>query len=450
MTSKSKYNSFSVSGVNALPRFGNGIQTETKENLSPYSKAVALYIHIPYCRSICQFCMLRRGAKTVKSIPDHFIDVLVSEFYLYRSQLEECNISAIYFGGGTPSMLNCKQLDRLMLSLRKTFIIRDDVEITFEGEPVSLNNEDLLNSLLANNIQRISFGLQTFNKSLRALLGRTDKISDVFNTRELIDRKGFRELNVDYLYYLPSTGVSFLENELKQMCELSPNSIDCHPLKYISCSTNMLEEMRNKKLVVPSHNERILLFNHIREWCKQNGYIEHFVDQYSRLDKKNSNLYMQHLYGMNGGEYIGFGPGARSHFKDIGFQNNQNVDIYLNNIRAGKKPYIRNVWAAMSDNYITCFPKRNDTLLTGDIQKSSAPDYFFEQLNNLTNRGYLQKKNGGYIMSKNGLNWYQNLQEELLSIEQRANHISTAKKRMSKFQRFGEYFNNIGELYDRQ
>jgi anaerobilin synthase len=438
------YTSFSVAGINALPRFGEQFQSIFKEEVKPKSETIALYVHIPYCKTICQFCMLRKGAKATDEIPGLFIKSLINEFGLYRELLQNCKISTIYFGGGTPSMLSAFQFEEVLLALDKIFVFADDIEITFEGEATSLQKTDLLIALKRNHVRRISFGLQTFDENIRRLLGRTDCIGDLFKLRQQLDSLGFEEVNVDYIYNLPGTDVGFIEKDLLALKSFSPDSFDCHPLKYVSCSGFMLKEIVQNRMSVPNAEMRIAMFNTIREWAINNQFSEQFADQYSRIPGDNSNVYMKHLYGLNGGEYIGFGPGARSHYGDFGFSNNQNIDQYSTQIHGRVKPIAKSVHAPLSDNYITCFPKRNSRIYLDDIERSTDPAYFIEKLNCLSDRGYIEITNNGYSLTYLGLSWYQNIQEELLSKKQLLNHRATIKERANKLNNFDGYFDDLG------
>src|SRR5438105_2150903 len=104
------FNKFSISGINALTRLGifNNNYINILE-IRPVSKVVSLYIHVPFCKSICHFCMLRRGAKVVSDVPQLYIDSIIADIGFHKRNLEEVGINSIYFGGGTPSMLNSNQ-----------------------------------------------------------------------------------------------------------------------------------------------------------------------------------------------------------------------------------------------------------------------------------------------------------------------------------------------------
>jgi len=342
--------------------------------------------------------------------------------------------------------LSYQQFERIIAELFHLFSIVPGVEITFEGEAASLKNNDLLKALKNNRVARVSFGLQTFDERIRKVLGRTDELADLYTVRERLEVIGFTEVNIDYIYNLPDTDLEFLSGDLAHLKTFAPTSVDCHPLKYVSCSSFMLRQIMENKMTIPDAQLRIAMYRLIRQWMSQNGYVEQFADQYSKKDLSDSNIYMKHLYGLSGGEYIGFGPGARSHFGDFGSTNAQQTDNYNKLINAGKLPVEKRVYAPLADNFITCFPKRNDKLTLEAIGLSTDPAYFTEKLEGLKNQGYLNFDDRGYVLTPEGLNWYQNLQEELLSPDQLNRHMETAKQRVNKLDYFNGYFDGLGGL----
>lgn len=441
------FDKFSISGINALPRFGLvNAKDISIRNLKPHSNTISLYIHIPFCKSICHFCMLRRSARAVSDVPKIYLKNLIRDIELHQINLEGITVNSIYFGGGTPSMLKGNQFEELLKAIYKNYSIASNVEITFEGEPQSLNSIDLLTALKNNGVDRVSFGLQTFHKEIRNLLGRTDSISDIKELFFTLDKYDFKEINVDYLYNLPNTNVEFIENEFKLLKEFNPTSIDCHPLKYISCSGFLLQNIVDKRMSLPDSNLRIDMFSYIRQYLLNNSYKEQFADQYSVYDISETNQYMRNLYGLDGGEYLGVGPGSRSHFGDIGFTKTQNLDNYFSIISQNNFPVERITTASLIDNYITCFPKRNDKLFISDIMKSQHSAYFIKELSNLKENGYIDFANDYFTLTPLGLSWYQNLQEILLSPIQRNKHLENVETRKQKFEKYGNYFERIGSV----
>ena len=142
----------------------------------------------------------------------------------------------------------------------------------------------------------------------------------------------------------------------------------------------------------------------------------------------------------------GFGPGSRSHYSDLGYSKNQDIQAYLEKIKNNMIPVDRWTFAPLIDNYITCFPKRNDMLTLTDIEKSSDPIYLNGLIMELHKGGYISEKDNGFILTSYGINWYQNLQEVLLSKNQRDSHLESVTERAKKLTDFDSFFNSVGTI----
>jgi coproporphyrinogen III oxidase-like Fe-S oxidoreductase len=448
--SQLRYDAFSVVAVNALPRFPAVGERETIDTSTalPYGPKIGLYVHIPVCLSICPFCMLRKGARASPQVEDSIFSAILREIELIGERVaQKVSVDSIYVGGGTPSVLSEKQILELFALCARVFECDENVEITFEAEARSLLDRSKVMALADCGVRRVSYGVQTFDESLRRLLGREDSVSDLFRLRELLTRAEITDVNVDYMYNLPSTTPSTVEQDLQLLDELAPTSVDCHPLKYTSCAHTVLSAIVDRRLSIPSSAERVATFNLIQQWMIERGYRAQFSDQYrkSELGMEN-NVYMQRLYGLRGGEYIGVGPGARSHFGDVGYTTAEDFHRYVRSVAENRVPVVRTVRAPMHDNYITCFPKRGDSLTDKAVAASRYSAYYRVRLMEFAKAGLIRRTHNRYVLTEAGLPWYQNLQEELLSPAQRRNHMQGASARAEKLLRYGDYFNPVGRI----
>lgn len=450
MNKASPFEQFSLASVNALPRFGSrGYNPEIlKTSIQVYRPLhpVGIYIHIPFCKTICPFCMLRRRAKKSDIVPNEYIDALLKELKEKFKIFKPDRIDCLYIGGGTPSVMSSQQIKYLIQNVLLLTDTTEDFEITFEGEAQTLGQMEILNTLKEVNVKRISFGVQTFDNAIRKLLGRTDSIEDINKLLTNAKKLNFEDINIDYMYNLPGTNVSFIDKDFDIIESLPVTSVDCHPLKYTSCSTSLLRSIKDKELSIPDAKLRIKMFNTIRDRLANKNYFAQFTDQYCRLANFKGNIYMQHLYGLRGGEYIGVGAGSRGHIAGFGYTNIMDMREYVIRLNKNEHVYDRIIEAPMLDNYIACFPKRNDLLKKTAIKKSIFQNYYYQKLNKLTETGAIIENKDGWLLTNVGLQWYQNLQEVLLSPTQKKLHNETSKVRGGKLNVFGNYFKNCGTL----
>ncbi|MDR0660444.1 MAG: radical SAM protein [Prevotellaceae bacterium] len=442
------YKKFSIYGVSGLPRFGEfqGANNFKIEELTPYQENISLYVHIPFCQQGCNFCQLRFGGIVVNSIPQIYIDTLISEISIISKFYYNKIIDSIHFGGGTPSLLNEIQFKGIITSIKNNFNCSDDISVSIEGDADSFINSKLIYALQDNKVKNISIGVQTFDEELRSILGRRDSIENIYLLKDILSKFKQIDLNIDYLYNLPQMSNSVIEKDINIINTLSPHSIDIHPLKYSSCNYNLLKTIFDKKYILPDTQRRIFEFNLLRSNFTDMGYEEIFVGYYSKGN--NVNKYLLRLHNLLGGEYIGIGLGARSYYGDYSFSNTFNLKDYYSMINASNiKPISRYVFAPLSDNFITLFPKRGKELHFSDIDISKERDYFYDVLFMLERGEYLKNESKSFKMTTNGYNWYQNMMESLLSISQKKLHIENLRNRAKIFNDFNNFFDSIGSEY---
>ena len=182
------------------------------------------YIHIPFCEKICSYCDFCKMFYNEKLV-DKYLDELENEiFSLYKGE----KLETIYIGGGTPSCLNIKQLNRLFLiidKLNKSY----DVEFTIECN-FSNTSKEKLELFKKYGVNRLSFGLETSNSKQLAFLERDESKDNTRRIIELARREGFNNINVDLMYALPGENIDDLEIDLKFIYSLDVEHISCYSL----------------------------------------------------------------------------------------------------------------------------------------------------------------------------------------------------------------------------
>ncbi len=443
-----KYNHFSIFGISSLPSFGDSKSQDNTDiySINPLSKNLTLYIHIPFCKAECNFCKLRQGGYGTPNVPDEYVGALLKELKIIANRYNGIVIDSIYFGGGTPSLLNNTQLERILHTAIKNYNCSEDISISIEGDAHTLLNKDFIMMLSQNNVTKVSVGVQTFNKEMRKLLGRFDEVNEIFKVRDEICKFGIDDFNIDYMYNLPEIKGFAISDDLKLLYDLNPTSVDLQPLKYASCKFTFLQYIVNNKIDLPTSEKRINELESIRSNLNLHDYKEQYIGYFSNINRYESK-YLGRLCGYHGGEYIGIGLGARSYIGDYAFKNTHNLKYYINKIKYyNEKPVDKIVYAPLSNSFIASFPKRGTRLLLSEVDKTTNPDYFHSLLNDLIYGGYVKKEEDCYKLTDVGINWYQNMQETLLSPDQKKRHLEDLKKWTRMLYKFNGYFHNIGGL----
>ena len=266
--------------------------------MEPYS----VYIHIPYCKKKCRYCNFLSTAPEVKDI-DTYIEAMKSELRLYKPFLSNREIKSIFIGGGTPSLLEPDQLKQLIAAISLSLTIKNTVEITMEANPESISAEKL-KAMHNLGINRLSIGLQSFDDNVLKSLGRIHNAESSFAAIEKARSAGFRNINVDVIYGIPSQDIT---KELNGIKAITPEHVSFYYLT-IEQGTPLSMDKIFKPLNDDSFQE---LYLKIHEEMLAAGYDHYEVSNFAKKG-------FQSVHNMNywqRGDYLGIGSGAHGFFK---------------------------------------------------------------------------------------------------------------------------------------
>ncbi|MCJ8270506.1 MAG: radical SAM protein [Psychrosphaera sp.] len=240
-----------------------------------------LYIHIPYCHDICQFCPFHVRVDNDESVFRLYTDYLCREIQLLSKQqyIKDMTFSAVYFGGGSPSIFPVEQLERIFQAINRYFDISVSAEISFEGEPQTLGDPARLDLLKQFNVSRISFGLQTYDQKTRELFKIKATLADVENVRVNGRARGFADINVDMMYDLPGQNLITLEQDMQRLLEDDYDSVDYYNLHYFAFPKKFKLDMTNGKIAAkPNADMHMKLTQSVTDFMTTHGY-NHVADQ---------------------------------------------------------------------------------------------------------------------------------------------------------------------------
>ncbi len=282
----------------------------------------SIYIHIPFCKSICTYCDFPKVFSDSQMIDEYLIALKkeIEEYY------NDDVLNTIYIGGGTPSCLNMNQLNELakIISLLK---ISNDYEFTFECNVDDLN-ENLLEYLKALQVNRLSIGIQSFNNEKLIYLGRHAEFEDVLDKITLARSFGFNNINVDLMFGLPIEKFTMLKKDLKLFLKLKPDHISCYSL-IIENHTILF----NNKQTPLDDNLEYKMYCYINNKLKKSKFEHYEVSNYSLANHKSAH----NLIYWNNKEYYGFGLGAHGYIEGFRYENTRSLTEYLNgNYRLNK------------------------------------------------------------------------------------------------------------------
>lgn len=276
-----------------------------------------LYIHIPFCESICHYCdFVKRKPKDDQMI-DLYLDTLEKEIATYRSHFS--TIETIYIGGGTPSMLSVSQLMRLFEMVKEIH----PREYTIEVNPESYDQKkgDLM---VQYGINRVSLGVQTFNESLLQSLNRKHTKSQVFSVIDHLRTLGINNISVDLIYAIPGQTVSMLEEDLEIIQSLDIPHVSCYSL-ILEEKTFFYHLFLKGLFKTMDEDTEATMYEMVMERLKSYGYEHYEISNYA----KNQMYSMHNLIYWTLGEYIGVGAGAHGFIDGYRTFNQRLISKYM-------------------------------------------------------------------------------------------------------------------------
>ena len=259
------------------------------------------YIHIPFCKKICSYCDFCKNYYN-ELVVDGYLDNLKKEISKnYKNEV----LDTLYIGGGTPSSLSSKNLNKLIYIL-KTFKLNHDYEYTFECNYQDIN-EKVLPILKSSGVNRISIGIQTFNEKYSKILNRD------INKKEMIEKinltkKYFSNINIDLMYALPGESINDLKMDLEIIRKLDVSHISTYAL-IIEDHTNL--KLQNIKETRDDIQNKMYYL--IVDYLKNNGYNHYELSNFAKENYESRH----NLTYWNNDNYYGFGAGASGFIDNI-------------------------------------------------------------------------------------------------------------------------------------
>ncbi len=337
-------------------------------------KNKGLYIHIPFCDEICPYCAFAHVLASLNK-QDLYIDRLVNDLNLYHNEF----FSSIYIGGGTPSSLSLKQLDKLLSAL--DYFIKKNVSFTIEANPSSLD-EDKIKLFSKHHVNRISLGIETFDLSLQNVLNRHSSYLDIKELIRLIKKYRIDDINVDLMYGIPQESNETLKKDLELMCSLD--------ITHISCYCLQVEEHTlffNQKIKEMDEDNAADQYEIICKYLKEKGFIHYEISNFA---KENYQSKHNLLYWRNE-EYVGLGISSAGYENKIRYTNENSLSHYLNNTLKREEEIITPELDELY--YIILHLRLKEGIVLKDYKKKFHKDFLVEyetQIKKLNELNYLE------------------------------------------------------------
>lgn len=287
-----------------------------------------IYIHVPFCIRKCRYCDFY--SQTDLSLCDAFVDALIREIELAS---DPGPVDSLYFGGGTPSLLDPTQIERVILSLRARFAISPDPEITLETNPGTVD-EQRLHDFRAAGVNRLNLGIQSFDADNLSHLGRIHTAAEASRAAEAARAAGFSNLGLDLIYGLSGQTATALQSDLEKAAAFNPEHLSCYLLTYERGTP--LDRAREQGRLTPlPESETADLFLLNREFLEAAGYTQYEISNFARADQYRSRHNSKYW---TFAPYIGLGPAAHSFLAPVRHWNHRDLGAYLADLDKGRLP----------------------------------------------------------------------------------------------------------------
>ncbi|NNE25447.1 MAG: radical SAM family heme chaperone HemW [Saprospiraceae bacterium] len=290
-----------------------------------------IYIHIPFCKQACHYCNFHFS--TSLKLMDDMVDAIVIEMALRKNYLSDESIQTIYFGGGTPSLLEAVHFKKIFDKIHELYMVADQAEVTLEANPDDLSMEKI-QILKEYGINRLSVGIQSFFDNDLQWMNRSHNSLQAHQVLEHAGKAGIDNISIDLIFGgLHATEASWKKN-LEIAVEYKIPHISCYGLT-IEERTALAHQLKTGKTSVASEEKQSLFYQMANDYLSEAGYLHYEISNYSlpgKLSVHNTSYWQQK-------PYIGLGPSAHSFNGTTRQWNLANNPKYIESLSDNKVPF---------------------------------------------------------------------------------------------------------------
>jgi len=289
----------------------------------PVAQPLALYLHIPFCQARCHYCAFNTYAG-LKALHVPYVAALARAITLWGKALgPDWEVSTIFFGGGTPSLLPEGDIARILDSVHQSFRVAADPEVSLEANPGTVEHGSF-RELRAAGVNRLSIGVQSFQRRWLRFLGRIHSTDEAVAAYNEARAAGFQNINLDLIYGMPGQTAAEWEDDLLQAIALGPEHLSCYSL-IVEEGTILARGVASGRIPPPDPDEAADRHEEAERLLASAGYEQYEICNWSRPDRRcRHNLVYWHNE-----PWLGLGPGARSYLSPYRFADIEEPDQYI-------------------------------------------------------------------------------------------------------------------------
>ncbi len=290
-----------------------------------------VYIHFPFCKQACDYCNFYFSTQMKNK--ENILVSIKKEIELRDFDLGEGPLESIYFGGGSPSLLNANEIESLILKIKQKFYFSSKTEITLEINPDDVTKE-YLEAVKGIGVNRLSIGIQSFLDKDLLIMNRIHNSKQSIDSLEIVS-KVFDNYSLDLIYGIPGSTIEEWDLNIVKALEFKPKHFSCYALT-IEPKTVLSTKVKNKKIVLLDDDVIKKQFDHVISVLEQNNYLHYEVSNFAKpnyMSTNNRNYWL-------GKPYLGIGPSAHSFDGKLKRSwNISNNNLYIKSIKEGILPF---------------------------------------------------------------------------------------------------------------
>jgi len=308
---------------------------------SPTAAALGLYLHVPFCRKRCKFCYFRVYTDTSAADVERYSQGLAREAALVAQQpaVAGRTLKYVYFGGGTPSFLSVRQLEKLVAGLHASFGWNDAQEVTFECEPGTLS-EPKVKALRSLGMTRISLGVENFDDGILEANGRAHLSGEIGRAWDWIKAADFPNTNVDLIAGMVGETLESWQRTVEKTLALEADSVTIYQME-LPFNTTFVHDAKESGTVAP-----------VADWATKRAWVDYAFNRFAEQGYVVSSAYTlvrdpQRVHFRyrdmlwEGSDLLALGVASFGHLSGIHYQNATHWDEYLAAVEAGRLPVVR-------------------------------------------------------------------------------------------------------------
>jgi oxygen-independent coproporphyrinogen-3 oxidase len=315
--------------------------------LSNTEQGISLYIHLPFCESLCTYCGCNTRITCNHAVESPYLEAVLKEWNLYLALLDEKpRISEIHLGGGTPTFFSPENLERLLRGIMDTAILSDTFEGSFEAHPNNTLREHL-QALAGLGFRRLSLGIQDFDSKVQKAVNRVQSVQQVHRVMQDARDFGFTSINFDLIYGLPKQTLFSIDDTIQHVIALKPDRIAFYSYAHVPWIKKYQRGFTEKDL--PSGTLKRELYEYGKLLLTDAGYLEIGMDHFALATDR---LYLASEQGTLHRNFMGYshsatrlmiglGVSSISDSWDVFVQNEKKIEDYYERVGRGELPFFK-------------------------------------------------------------------------------------------------------------